>query len=365
MRSPLPLLALVVGLAGCAGQSATHAGSARSSAPAASTPMPGRSLIAISDAAGAGRTALSLVTLDGAQVARMVLPESAHPSPGVGGGMLTFVDGGQLRGLTSSGKVEVLGPVAGSSSGPVVSPDGQHWMWADSSVSGMNITSRLILGSRGSPDRVIAQQTSQERRLAPYRWTSAGPTYVDAPSGIGGYILFAVGGSPSWHFDPDTGHVTSLLAGATCELADLAADGTVACIKSFAVGLVSPTGHMAEVPLPRPAFNFYGAVSFAPGSSATTLVVGGATGAGTDGKPEHYETDLLDVTSRTLRQFGPAGLRPVDGPWSWLPDGSLLTYRPAGPFGAFGGDPGVYVVAPDGSAKKVLSTGEPLGVIAG
>ena len=43
-----------------------------------------------------------------------------------------------------------------------------------------------------------------------------------------------------------------------------------------------------------------------------------------------------------------------------LPDGSLLTYRPAG---AFGGDPGVYVVAPDGSTRKVLPSGTALGVI--
>ena len=109
----------------------------------------------------------------------------------------------------------------------------------------------------------------------------------------------------------------------------------------------------------RPGERARVAVSFAPGSVATTVVVGGATSAGPPS--ERYETDLLDIGSRTLRQFGPAGLRPVDGPWSWLPDGSLLAYRPAG---AFGGDPGIYVVAPDGSAKKVLSAGTALGVIA-
>jgi hypothetical protein len=55
-----------------------------------------------------------------------------------------------------------------------------------------------------------------------------------------------------------------------------------------------------------------------------------------------------------------AGLRPGGGAWSWLPDGSLLCYRPAG---AAGGSPGVYVVAPDGSARQVTSSGIPVGVI--
>ena len=35
----------------------------------------------------------------------------------------------------------------------------------------------------------------------PFRWTSAGPTYVNAPLGVGGYILFEIGGAPSWRFD--------------------------------------------------------------------------------------------------------------------------------------------------------------------
>src|SRR5947208_2546463 len=85
----------------------------------------------------------------------------------------------------------------------VVSPDGQHWMWGTSSFGGSSVTSKLMLGSRGAPDRVIDQETSQESHFEPYRWTSAGPTYVAAPVGVGGYILFEIGGSPSWRFDVD------------------------------------------------------------------------------------------------------------------------------------------------------------------
>ena len=362
MKTPFSLIALAVALAGCAGQPAPHSAS-RSPGPAASATPSSRSLIAVSAEAGAGRTALSLVTLDGTAVGHVTLQSSDYPWPSVGGGMLTFVDHGQLKGLKPSGSVETLGPLAGYSAGPaVVSPDGQHWMWGTfSSGSDGTVTSKLMLGSRGSADRVIDQEISQQRHLEPFRWTSAGPTYVAAPVGVGGYILFDIGGTPSWRFDPDTGKVTPLLAGTTCKLGDLAQDGTIACLgMNSTLDVLRPAGGVVEVALPKPAFTQRGAVSFAPGSVATTVVVGGATSAGPPS--ERYETDLLDIGSRTLRQFGPAGLRPVDGPWSWLPDGSLLAYRPAG---AFGGDPGIYVVAPDGSAKKVLSAGTALGVITG
>src|SRR5205823_799346 len=134
--------------------------------------------------------------------------------PGVGGGRLTFVDQGQLKGLTPSGTVRTLGPVAGYSAGPaVVSPDGQHWMWGSSSFSGSSVTSKLMLGSTGSADRVIVQETSEQRHLAPYRWTSAGPTYEDAAIGIGGYILFFGATGPSSRFDVDSGKVTTVLGG--------------------------------------------------------------------------------------------------------------------------------------------------------
>jgi hypothetical protein len=319
----------------------------------------------VSDDAGAGRTTLSLVTLDGSQVAHVTLPQSTVPWPEVGGGMLTYVDQNVLKGLTPSGSVETLGPVAGYNGGPaIVSPDGQHWMWGSYAFSNGSVTSKLMLGTRGSPDRVIAQETSQQRHLEPYRWTSAGPVYQDAALGIGGYILFSNVTGPNWRFDVDSGRITTVLGGTSCILGDVARDGTIACFgnSSSTLDVLSTNGHIVELTLPKPAFNFHGAVSFAPGSGARTLVIGGGTGAGANGVPEQYVTELVDAFSRTMRPFGPTGLRPADGPPAWLPDGSLLAYRPAR---AAGGDPGVYVVAPDGSAKKVLSSGTALGVISG
>ena len=210
---------------------------------------------------------------------------------------------------------------------------------------------------------MIVQETSEQRHLAPYRWTSAGPTYEDAAIGIGGYILFFGATGPSSRFDVDSGKVTTVLGGTSCQFADLAQDLTIACFGADnALDVLSANGHIVEVTLPKPAFTLHGALSFAPGPTATTLVVGGGTGDGANGKPERYQTDLFDISSRTLRKLGPDGLRPPDGPATWLPDGSLLTYRPSG---AFGGDPGVYVVAKNGSAKKVLPSGTALGVITG
>jgi hypothetical protein len=239
-------------------------------------------------------------------------------------------------------------------------------MWSAYSTSGSSVSSKLVLSTRGGTDRTVAHETTttELRVLQPYRWGSAGPIYQNSAMGLGGYILFGeFTTGPTSRVDPATGRTASLLAGTNCTLADLATDGTMACFErgdSTVLSVLSPTGHVVQVPLPRPAFNQSGAVSFKPGSNANLLVVGGATSAGPEGGRELYETDVIDVSARSLHRFGPAGLRPGDGPWNWLPDGSLISYRPAG---ALGGDPGIYLISPDGGARKVFGSGTPIGVI--
>ena len=116
MRTRTRLIALVAGLAACACQATAPSASPASPgaggrAHATTSARPARSLIAVRDDAGAGRTALKLVGLDGSQVANVTLPPSeSYRWPGVGGGMLTFVDGGQLKGLRPSGAVQTFGP---------------------------------------------------------------------------------------------------------------------------------------------------------------------------------------------------------------------------------------------------------------
>jgi hypothetical protein len=362
MNARLPLIALGVVLAGC-GQAAS---SPRSSVPASSPPPAAsaapspaptrdRTLIAVAQEASPAGATIGLYTLDGRLVAQAPLP--APRAASVAGGAVTFLDGGTLKALTRDGTVETLGPAGGL---PVVSPDGRQWMWSASSFGADGaVSSRLVLTTRGGPDRVIARQTAVGRSLQPFRWTAAGPTYQSAATGIGGYILFgdtARGAVTS--FDPATGQVTTRLGDGGCAVGDLAADGTIACLENASLAVLSPGGHTVALPLPMPAFTQAGAVSFAPGSN-TRLVIGGATSAGAAGGQERYELDVVDSGARTVRALGPAGLRPAGA--SWLPDGSLLAYRPAG---AFGGDPGVYVVAPDGAARRVLPSGTPLGAIA-
>lgn len=368
------LLALGL-LAGCGGNS-TVSSSKPASSPATpgASPAPGtaetatipsspRPLIAV--VVEGSPTTLHLVTVEGRDVARTSVPSVASVA-GVGGGMATFVVGDQLKGLRLGGAVETLGRLPGYSAGKVtVSPDGQQWMWSVYSTSGSSASSKLMLGTRGGAERTIAEQTTttEPRILQPYRWGPAGPVYQSSAMGLGGYILFGeFTTGPTWRVDPATGQTATLLDGTSCTLADLAPDATMACFEQpggRVLNVLSPGGHVVQVPLPRPAFTQAGAVTFKPGSNAGALVVGGATGAGTSGGREQYETDLIDVGARTLHRFGPAGLRPGEGPWTWLSDGSLISYRPAG---ALGGDPGVYLISPRGSARKVFASGTPIGV---
>src|SRR5439155_23410135 len=186
--------------------------------------------------------------------------------------------------------------------------------------------------SKAEPVRMMAQLAAgtEPRVLRPYRWESAGPVYQSSATGLGGYILFDGTTGPSWRLDPATGRSTSILDGTTCTIGDLASDGTIACFRhgdTTSLEVLSPGGHVVEMPLNRPAFVHYGALSFKP-SSDSTLVLGGATGAGADGAKEQYQTYLVDARMRTLKPFGPAGLRPGDGSWTWLSDGSLIAYPP-------------------------------------
>src|SRR5262249_57989985 len=99
----------------------------------------------------------------------------------------------------------------------------------------------------------------------------------------------------------------------------------------------------------------------AEGRAGRRSATAGAPGeCASPGGQERFQSALVDVRAGTLRPFGPAGLRPGDGDWSWLTDGSLMAYHPA-----LDGEGGVYVIAPNGSATKVFRSGGPVGVITG
>ena len=326
------------------------------------SPTPARPVVALLDDA-----AIRLVTLDGRELAHVARPQTVQPA-GVGGGMAVFVDGDQLRGLRGDGGVETLGRLAGYTGGRVlVSPDGRQWIWSRSTIGQAGSTSEIVLGGRGAADRTVARLTSgpQARVLMPYRWTAGGPVYHSMAAGLGGYVLFEYVFAPAWRLDAETGQVAPLAE--ACQVADLAADGALACLagdvpSGFRLEVTRAGGDRLRLALPRPRFNQSGAVSFRPGAVATALVVAGATGEGADrAGTERFETDLVDLATGAMRPFGPAGLRPGDGAWTWLPDGSLLAYRPI--LASASGDPGLYVVAPDGGARRVFGPGTPFGVM--
>ena len=375
MRPPLLLLVpsgLMMAVLACGTAPARSPASARpSSTPAATAtpapaPTPAAPVIALTDESEIGAAMLRLVGLDGRERTRLGLPARSTVA-GVGGGVAVFTDGETLKGLHPDGAVETLGTMTGYRDGRVVvSPDGAHWLWSVHTIGQQSSTSRIVLGTRGATDRTVAQLTSgpEARVLMPYRWTAGGPVYHSMVAGIGGYILFAYAFSPSWRLDLGSGRTTELTE--ACFVADLAADGTMACFFADAedgswMEITRQGAAKVQVTLPKPAFRLSGAASFRPGPAATTLAMAGATGEGANpGGHERFQTALVDVRAGTLRPFGPAGLRPGDGDWSWLPDGSVIAYHPA-----LDGEGGVYVIAPDGSATKVFRSGVPVGVITG
>jgi len=357
----LSLAALAVLAVGCGQQTVSSAAPsppAPSRAPnAAPTPAPKRVLIAVTD-----DTTVRLVDLHGQEVAHTAL--SAGQPVGAGGDFVAFVNGTSLKALHANGTVTTLGSLPGYQSMPVLfSPDGRQWLWATTTFAGSIASSSVLLSSPGEPDRTVAQHSgaTDHRALYPFRWTPAGPVYSSGPVGIGGYILFNTGYSPSWLVDPSTAQSTPLLGG-KCAVADVAADGTVACFDGAAVPnavvIVRANGTTVRTPLPRPQFVQYGAASFRPDSTPAALVVAGSPAVG--GPQEQYEIDLVDVATGAMRQWAQAGLRPGDGSWAWLPDGSLIAYRPSN---ATGGDSGVYLLAQDGSATRVFGSGRPVGII--
>jgi len=320
------------------------------------TPLPKRALVAIAD-----DTALHLVDLRGQEVAKTAL--SGGQPVGAAGDFAAFVDGTSLKALHADGTITTLGSLPGYlSSSVAVSPDGRQWLWATTTITSP-ISSTVLLSSAGRPDRTVAQHSgaTDHRALYPFRWTPAGPVYSSGPSGIGGYILFRMAYSPSWLVDPNTAQPAQLLGG-KCAAADVAVDSTVACFDATAVPvalvITRPDGTTVRTPLPGPQFAQYGAASFRPGASPITIVVAGSPAIG--GPQEQYEVDVVDVATGARRRWVQSGLRPGDGSWAWLPDGSLIAYRPSN---AGGGDPGVFVLAPDGSTTRVFGSGWPVGVI--
>src|SRR5215472_18325202 len=231
MGARITRLVLVAGLlmALTACQQPLTGATAPSAVPATSAPTakPNQTVIAIYDIIGTTPT-LRLVTLDGQQVASTPLAPDASVA-GAGGDVAMFVEArGTLKALRLNGSVMSLGTLTGRNGPVAVSPTGGAWMWATLSGAAGNYSSSIVLSTRGGSDRALTTRSSPLLGFWPYRWTPGGPVYADQRMGIDWHSPFGPPVGASWRVDTQSGQVSSLLPD-TCQIADLAADGTIAC----------------------------------------------------------------------------------------------------------------------------------------
>jgi len=352
---------LAVLLAGCGGGSGGTGSSPSSSATPSSTPLP--ELIVIADypqsSPDTTPTLLHLVRLDGTEVNQLTLKAGAVTTTARGSRIFVVEQGGVLKALHRDGSVEDLGNLGTTSldGSTVASPDGNTWLWGTLDTGSQGT---VYAGAKGSAPRVIEQSHDPIRAVRPYSWTQRGPSVEHGALGIGGYILFYTATGPIDLLEPVSGKVTPVNHTTDCSFSDLATNGTIACFPHttpHTLSLIADNGQVITVALPADRFAREGAAYFSPNDDQ--LVVGGATGAGPG--QEQFATDLIKTSHGTARPLGLDGVRPAEGPWAWLSDGSLIVYRPQFASAASG----VWLVGPSGTVTKLAGTGQPIGVLTG
>lgn len=314
---------------------------------------------------------IDLVHADGAQLTPLTMRKDVTVVAAAGSHVFVLVQqsGGQLQGVKADGTVETLGNIGTDNpNGFVPSPDGKRWLWGNSSFNGQSLSSAVDESGVGLSPMVLAQETTNNQQVMPYAWTKVAPMIMEGPNGIGGYIPFSPAYGPVRRLDPGAARLTPITTPSGCNFSDLSADGTVACFPNRSSGptpeveIVPPSGSSRIISLSLPRFRLLGDAYFSP--DGKLLTVAGAEGLPMqpNGGSERYGLDLITVADGSIRRFGPDGLRPSEqlGAASWLPDGSLVLWRPAG---AAGGDAGTYVVSPDGRATRISSYGPPIGLL--
>jgi hypothetical protein len=345
-------------LAGCGSGTATN--TSPSASPTASpTPEP-EALIVIADypqsAPETTPTTIHLVRLDGTEANRFTVKAGAS-STTARGSRVFVLDKSALTALHRDGTVEDLGTLGSMSpSGSLVaSPDGNTWLWSTLDTNGKGT---LYVGSKGASSRVVEQSTETGRSIRPYSWTQRGPAAEHGAMGIGGYILFFTATGPIDIVEPVSGKATPLNHTSDCSFSDVATDGTIACFphgSTNTLSLIADNGQVTTVKLAQDAFAREGAAYFSP--NGEQVIVGGATGAGAG--HEVFAASLVNTSDGSVHPLLLDGVRPANGNWAWMADGSLIVYRPS--FAAAGG--GVWLVRPGGAATKLASGGEPIGVL--
>jgi hypothetical protein len=308
-----------------------------------------------------GPVTLALLKTDGTEVNHFQLSQGSEVLAAAGS-RIFIKSGDKLQAVKRDGSIEtLLSQYTGD--GIAVNPEGTQWLWSTYTNNGDNVHSQIHLAGDGIEPRIVEDSTEPHRVLGPRSWTAQGVFVVHSPMGIGGYIPFMPAFGPVDRLDPNTWKATADPRTSACAFSDAAADGTIACFTTDQTGnsrqlaLIRSDGSKLTIELPSPQFNRSGDAYFDP--TASKVTVAGAVGNAPAN--EQFTTDLVAKSDASLNPAPISGVRPAMGHQSWLPDGSLVLWRPAG---AAGGDPGLYVIDPAGHQTFIPVSGAPVGYLA-
>lgn len=355
-------------LAGCGasgvpalGQSTTSPTSGLSSA----SPTVEQLLVVADPSPYSGSTpaVVKFFSLEGREVSRITLSVGDQVIAAAGARVFVLGTNGKLRGLHRNGSYEDLADFGNASVVVTPSPDGTRWLWSTSSFSGSTITSAIHLGGYGLTPRVVETFTGDNRALRPYEWTAVGVFVEHGAVGIGGYIPYLAATGAVDRLDLEKNTATRVANSDTCSFSDMSRDGTVVCFpmpRQHAVRIAYPDGRVTDIPLSTPRFNLTGDAYFS--GNGQELTVAGAVGLGFQ-NGERYGTDLVKTGDASISRLALDGVRPAGYMRAacWLPDGSLVVYRPDN--SADG--PGIFIFTASGTSLPITTSGVPVGVLTG
>jgi hypothetical protein len=298
--------------------------------------------------------------LSGQEVNHLTLPGDSQIIAVAGSRVFVSTQSGQLSALHRDGSSESLG-VIDAGAPFVASPDGKRWVWATSTTQASQVASAIHLAGDGVAPRVIETASENYRSLRPYAWTKVGLFVEHGAMGIGGYIPYLPATGAVDEVNLATNGVKPIAGSDRCQFSDMAEDGTIACLPGqHTLRLAYPNGRNTDISLLTPRFNLSGDAYFSP--DGQQLTVAGAVGVGFQAG-EQYATDLVATSDASISRISLVGVRPASFMRSacWLPDGSLITYRPDN-----SADPqGTFIYHASRSSTMITKSGMPLGVLTG
>jgi hypothetical protein len=203
---------------------------------------------------------------------------------------------------------------------------------------------------------------------------------LDLPPGFPFGIEAVTPFAPRWpivsvdRLDVVSGVSIPVAGSAQCKPGDISAQGVYVCFvpqpndssdATHLLRLMPSNGQPIDVQLTQPLFTEAGDAWFSPSGTVSTLVGWdgnghfGYPGQPLSGPPVGIHTYLVDLTGQ-ITPFGPAGAQPALGAQTWLPGGKVLLERKTG---AMGGDPGLFILDPNGQGPFIADPSRPIGVI--